>query len=221
LTKPSKKYVEQLAKDSYNKAENEYLRISFEHLDWDRKEFFVHGCTETYYHHLFDVFCELKKSTANQIKQRQVARLNPKPIVWHKESTITQSSFPSKIKESLKPQTDGSAEDQQKQFEDMTKDAFELMVAKSYGRIHGFIHDNIFYVVWFDPAHNLFLGRDRGDGKIGKIVYADDYKKMSLFCPEKINGLKDLNETLYKENLKLKKENKDLLDMLDEKTTPN
>lgn len=221
MTKHSKNVINKLADKSHNESKSEHLKVSFEHLDWDKKEFFVHGCTEEYYHHLFDVFCEIKKSTAQQIKQRQILRLRPKPIVWHKETTITQSSFPAKIKESLKSQTDGSDEDQQNQFDDMTRDAFELMVAKNYGRVHGFIFNNTFYVVWFDPAHNLFLGADRGDGKTGKVVYSDAYKKMNLYCPGEINKLKNLNRLLDEENSELKKKNKELVKMLDQKTTPN
>ncbi|NER33336.1 MAG: hypothetical protein F6J93_04585 [Oscillatoria sp. SIO1A7] len=35
--------------------------------------------------------------------------------------------------------------------------AFQFEIsANQYGRIHGFFINNIFYVVWLDPNHNLY-----------------------------------------------------------------
>jgi len=84
-----RKRVSQIAETSHSKVDAELLRISFDYIDWNLKTFFVHGCTETYYHHLFETFCAIKKSTAKQIKERQQKALNPKPIVWQKKTTIT------------------------------------------------------------------------------------------------------------------------------------
>jgi hypothetical protein len=28
--------------------------------------------------------------------------------------------------------------------------------ANEYGRVHGFFSENVFYIVWLDPEHNLY-----------------------------------------------------------------
>ena len=196
--------VKNLAEESYKKATSENIKISFKFVDWDSEEFFVHGMTKKYYEHLFDAFHDLEKATADEIKQQKHRKLTPKFINWKGDSTITRASFPEKIKNSLRPQSSNDTNELQKQFEEMTRDSFELRVAKGYGRIHGFIFDNTFYVVWFDPAHNLFPGKDDKD-RDKKIKLPEEVAKVKTFCPEEINRLKELNIRLYQENEELMK----------------
>lgn len=214
--------VKVLSDKAHNAVETEKLSICFDYLDWDTEAFFVHGLSEKYYHHLFALFCEIKKSVPDQIKLGTHPSLNPKSIRWKTASYITQDSFPplviDKIKRSLKSQSEGSEEDLMKQVEEVTKDSFELMVAKNYGRIHGFLFANKFHVVWFDPAHNLFPGKDYG--KERPIKLPKDVLEIKTFCPEEINRIKELNISLATENEKLRKENEELMQMLDDQTTP-
>ncbi|OQY56395.1 MAG: hypothetical protein DRR08_31465 [Candidatus Parabeggiatoa sp. nov. 2] len=88
--------VKNLAQESHNKATSNKLRISFEFIDWESEEFFVHGLTKKYYEQLFDAFGDITKSTADDIKQQTHPRLKPKYINWKGDSTITKRAFPDK-----------------------------------------------------------------------------------------------------------------------------
>ncbi|MGA9379781.1 MAG: hypothetical protein WBV73_13545 [Phormidium sp.] len=208
------------AEDSYRKISNEKLRISFKFVDWESEEFFLHGLTKKYYELLFDAFNDIQNSTADDIKQQTHPRLMPKFINWKGDSTITRSSFPDKIKNSLRPQCGNDENELQKQYEEMTRDSFELRVAKGYGRIHGFIFDNTFYIVWFDPAHNLFPGRD-DKGRDRKIKLPNEVAQVKSFSPEEINRIKELNITLDEENQRLRQENAELMQLLEQETDPD
>jgi hypothetical protein len=44
--------------------------------------------------------------------------------------------------------------------EELTADdnAWQFMISKKNGRVHGFIPGNVFFVRWLDPRHNLYHG---------------------------------------------------------------
>ncbi|MFB2921793.1 MULTISPECIES: hypothetical protein [Aerosakkonema] len=208
------------AEDSYRQISNEKLRISFKFVDWESEEFFLHGLNKKYYELLFDAFNDIQNSTADDIKQQTHPRLMPKFINWKGDSTITRSAFPDKIKDSLRPQCGNDENELQKQYEEMTRDSFELRVAKGYGRIHGFIFDNTFYIVWFDPAHNLFPGRD-DKGRDRKTKLPSEVAQVKSFSPEEVNRIKELNIALSEENQRLRQENAELMQLLDKETDPD
>ncbi len=41
------------------------------------------------------------------------------------------------------------------QLQDCMPYQFEIS-SNEYGRVHGFMLENIFHIVWFDPDHNLY-----------------------------------------------------------------
>lgn len=56
------------------------------------------------------------------------------------------------------------AKPQNAQLEDM----WQIRISTSKGGIHGFFVDNIFYVIWFDPQHNLYP--DENHGGLRKVI---------------------------------------------------
>ena len=36
------------------------------------------------------------------------------------------------------------------------KDFYQIRIDKSHGGIHGVFYENIFYVIWLDPLHNMY-----------------------------------------------------------------
>jgi hypothetical protein len=112
--------------------------------------------------------------------------LKIKPINWDYEY-ITETTFPiSAIK------------DEEMKVSAKIR-AFELRVKKNQGRIHGFIFSKTFYVVWIDPAHNLFPGK-------GKLpVEKKDYIQIKAVSPDAVNLLTDEREKLKSEILSLEK----------------
>lgn len=79
-------------------------------------------------------------------------------------------------------------------------DGVQFRLSSSKGRVHGFMIGNRFYIIWLDPHHNL-----NPDDKFGGTKY---YQKPSN-CVEK------LNEVI----IKLEKENRELMQLLDQKTS--
>lgn len=76
----------------------------------------------------------------------------------------------------------------------------QFRISSSKGRVHGFMIGNRFYIVWLDPYHNMYP-----DDRFGGIKY---YEKPKT-CFEKLTD----------EILELKKENKELIEMLDKETS--
>ena len=45
-------------------------------------------------------------------------------------------------------------------WEEYDEAAWQFSIsANEHGRVHGFLIDNVFYVVWLDPEHRLYPGR--------------------------------------------------------------
>lgn len=42
------------------------------------------------------------------------------------------------------------------------EDMWQIRISANKGGIHGVFSDNIFYVIWFDPHHNLYPSRNLG-----------------------------------------------------------
>ena len=77
------------------------------------------------------------------------------------------------------------------------EDMWQIRIGKSKGGIHGVFYENVFYVIWFDPQHNLYPDENHGGLKI--------IKPPTTCCKERDRELKILAD----ENAKLKEENKE------------
>ena len=89
-------------------------------------------------------------------------------------------------------------------------DFWQMRISKSKGGIHGIFYENIFYVIWLDPHHNMYP-----DDKFGGLKKIK--RPPESCCKERDEELKKLNE----ENLKLKEANQDLMDSLEILTKPD
>ena len=74
------------------------------------------------------------------------------------------------------------------------EDMWQIRISKSKGGIHGIFVENVFYIIWFDPQHNLYP--DDNHGGLKKIT------PPSTCCKERDLEL----EQLKKENKQLKEE---------------
>lgn len=86
-------------------------------------------------------FKDLGNWTRTEISQNGGKALRCHPIDFS-ESRIPEDTFGLSVK---------GADD----------NAYQISVSKARGRIHGYFEDEIFYVVWFDPEHELFPWKDR------------------------------------------------------------
>jgi hypothetical protein len=64
-------------------------------------------------------------------------------------------------------------------MEQIADRSYQLSISKARGRIHGFILENVFYIVWFDPDHQLYLMKDHGGDQLFKSPH-DEYELLAL-----------------------------------------
>ena len=168
------------------------LTISYKFVEHSNDYFFLHGLSQEYYVHLTKTLERLQEATEEDLRKRKpvVSDLVPKPINFDSGGSITHTSFPisknsdiySFIRNRTREQDPRATEETIKNdINSFVKNSFEIRLATSYGRIHGFIEQNTFYIVWFDPAHNLFLSKHLG--KPTKLDLPHEVEKIKPICP--------------------------------------
>jgi len=190
------KYADIADRDA-KKVSEEKLKVSFDYVHFDDEEFFFHGLEASYYQKFFSCMSELQKSTEREIAQQNHASLKPKSIF--NTDTSIKNSFPDCVIEQLKQKLfveTRDSEDSINKAIEITSRAFEISLGKNYGRIHGFLWNNTFHIVWPDPAHNLFpMGR--------KIKKHADAAVVRCFSPDECSRLQDKIRELQEENEEL------------------
>ena len=88
----------------------------------------------------------------------------------------------------------------------------QFQLKKNTGRVHGYVIGNLFYVVWLDPYHNLY-DMDGFPPVKSKIKM---YKNPGKSCLQIYN--EDI-EYLAKENQELRKENNEVMELLNKETS--
>lgn len=83
------------------------------------------------------------------------------------------------------------------------KDCYQIRISKSKGGIHGIFIENVFYVIWLDPLHNMYP-----DDKYGGLRKV---KPGSTCCKDRDQIIKQLQEN----NDKLIEENKIYQELLE------
>ena len=112
------------------------LRFSFKHFS-DNGKFGFCRATEGYAACLFGRLKDLSSMTPMELHANRSDTLRCHPIDWR--DTTEQDGF-SHLNEQLR---------------DLPPIQFSLS-ANAHGRVHGFLIDEVFYVVWLDPAHALY-----------------------------------------------------------------
>lgn len=75
------------------------------------------------------------------------------------------------------------------------KDCYQIRISKSKGGIHGVFFDNVFYIIWLDPLHNMYPNENYGG--LRKV------KQGSTCCKDRDQIIEKLQEN----NKKLREEN--------------
>lgn len=118
-------------------ADNETLRFSFKHLDTTHEKFLIQGRDCLYFTKVFERLKNLSSFKVSEIFSNRSSSLRAHPIDW--ETSSEKDGF-ARLNEQLKQIP-----------------AYQFQIsANEHGRVHGFILDNIFFVIWFDPVHNLY-----------------------------------------------------------------
>lgn len=166
------------------------LQISYRFIEHHTDYFFLHGLSKDYYIHLTETLEKIQNITEDDLRQqRDCQGLIPKTLNFQSPN-ITKDCFPIG-KESLiysfvknKTKIENGTEDEKvidSNLKEFVKNAFELRLSTNYGRIHGFVYQNIFYIIWFDPAHNLYLTKHLG--QMQKLKLPVDIQKIRPICP--------------------------------------
>lgn len=107
---------------------NNKILFSFEILN--RTEYFDLDCTcENWSSDLFNMLKDVSSHTRVELNQIGTYRVHPHG----------NAKPPSKLPDGVE-----------------LKDCWQLRISKSKGGIHGVFQDNIFYVIWLDPLHNMY-----------------------------------------------------------------
>lgn len=195
-----------------SKAEKEHesaaaikLRVSFEYLDLGLPEFFVHGLTADHYAKLFECINTIANATQSEIEQQNHASLNPKSIFNTTKGTY--SRFPQSVEEAIvrklnltpkgidpldkvavKNAAEKALREAQRDAKQIVEKAFEVRISKTAGRIHGIVWDKVFYVIWLDPAHNLYPDARNG------IRLHEQFFSVKGFAPEDVAALREAHD---------------------------
>jgi hypothetical protein len=187
----------QIADNAARTVSEERLRISFDYIDWDSEEFFLHGLLPKYYQKLFECISEIKRTREREITQQTHVSLSPKSIF--NTTTAIRKGFPDAVVEKIKDKLFIQSRDEKaarNEAREITSRAFEISLSKNYGRVHGFIWNNTFHIVWFDPAHNLY------PMKVG-VKEQKVFAPVKCFGPEEVVRLLGVIEELQQENREL------------------
>lgn len=181
-----------IADAEFKKAEATKLRVSFDYVEWD-DDFFLHGLDAEYYKKLVGTLAEIKNSTEDLILQQRHPSLGAKSIF--NTSTSTRAAFPTAVVDKVAVTLKGEAaaadvDDANAKAKAIVDRAFEVRVGKRYGRIHAFVWDKIFHIVWFDPAHNLYPKKEHG------IRTVKDYATVKCFSPVAVAKIREENRKL-------------------------
>ena len=84
------------------------------------------------------------------------------------------------------------------------KEFWQVRISKTKGGIHGTLIDNIFYVVWFDPHHNLYPDEDFGGNFKGLKKIRHPAESCCKDRDLELAELQEKNERLAAENAILK-----------------
>lgn len=74
------------------------------------------------------------------------------------------------------------------------EEMWQIRISASKGGIHGVFYENVFFVIWFDPQHNLYP--DKNHGGLKRII------PPSTCCKDRDSEI----ARLYEENQKLQED---------------
>lgn len=169
-----------------DKAAQKCVVFSFEMLD--ENEFFrLDGTCQNWSKDLFDVLKEVSAHTFKELTSGSFTGSSPLRVHRH-QNVRPPCEVPYNID---------------------LNEMWQIRISASKGGIHGLFIENIFYVVWLDPQHNLYPDKRHGGLKV--------IKPPSTCCKERDKDLMRLCE----ENNKLRQENDCLMKEMDIRTTPD
>lgn len=167
IPKQEKKKVKRIVPDNI-KQDTEKKKVLFSFESLERNEYFnLDGTCVRWSSDLFDAMQEASKITMKDIHAGKYSgKTSPFRIHRHEDAKP-----PCSISDNI-------------QLDDL----WQIRISLSKGGIHGLFVDNIFYVIWLDPQHNLYP--DKNHGGLVKI------DPPSTCCKERDKEISILKEQL-------------------------
>lgn len=174
-----------LLKSSVKEMLEEYQKInvmfSFKFFDRNEELFNCGGIEASWFIDLMDVLKDVSSMKFEEFRYKGGPPLRVHPHEWIK----TSKKYP--FNEEFLMQIE--------------QNTLQFSVSKANGRVHGFVIENVFYVVWLDRYHNLYPMQTHGG-----LTYCD-FPEGCYECLEKENKeLKEENEILLSECCRLEEE---------------
>jgi len=115
----------------------EGISFSFRYYQDDKDKFSIGGRDARYLASLLRRLRDLSQLKAQEVINNQSKSLRCHGIVWLDTTEPNGFGIPN---------------------EDMLVNVpYQFQIsANEYGRVHGFFSENVFYIVWLDPEHNLY-----------------------------------------------------------------
>ena len=112
------------------------MKYSFKYLDLHNKKFSLQKCEKGYLKQFLTRVKELSDFTCKSFIENRSTTIRSNSINWENSS---ENGFKNVDPQNWKEQS------------------YEFSItANKHGRVHGFIRDPVFYIVWIDPNHELF-----------------------------------------------------------------
>ena len=114
----------------------EGISFSFRYYQDDRDQFSIGGRDAKYLASLLRRLRDLSQLKAQEIINNQSKSLRCHGIVWKNITEPNGFGIPNEAA--------------------LVNVPYQFQIsANEYGRVHGFFSENVFYIVWLDPDHNL------------------------------------------------------------------
>lgn len=114
---------------------NERLRFSFHYFDREHEAFNCGGTRSEWFIGLLDSLREVSKLNLHELKQQR-QHYDAHEHDW--DGLDYTYTLPELL------------------WDQVRDHCLQFRISKSEGRVHGFVINNTFYVVWLDPHHNLY-----------------------------------------------------------------
>ena len=116
---------------------DDLLKFSYKYTNLSHNVFHFNDRDVSYFVHVIQRLHDLCRYRVLELKTSKSSALRFHPIHWN---DTTQRSF-------------GLPHEDQ-----LVEEPYQFSVSvNEHGRIHGFFIDNVFYIVWFDPYHRLYV----------------------------------------------------------------
>jgi hypothetical protein len=164
-----------------SKFREDKVMFSFHFLDLQHKAFNCGRTNESWFLHLFENLREISKLSRNEFVVQQRNHYDVHPHDFNKTEFHYKESLPAGY------------------FEQLNEDwCIQFRLSSSGGRVHGFMIDNTFYVLWLDPHHNMNPGEGYGGVKLYKApptpyeILEAEYEGLKKYANELEKMLEEL-----------------------------